>query len=271
MFLLLTNLFKELKILEIMKIISWNVNGIRAILKKEFLSFFYENEADIYCLQETKMHNEDIPLEVYEIGKEKGYKTYWNGAKKRGYSGTGIISKEEPLSLSFEIGDNRFDDEGRVMIFETKDFFLVNVYVPNSKRDLERLNERLEFNQLFIKKCEELRKKKPIIFTGDLNVAHREVDLMNPKTNLRCAGFTVEERNAFSNQLEKGYIDTFRMFNDKPEQYTWWSYMRNARERNIGWRIDYFIVSKELKDQIKSSEILQKVMGSDHCPVLLEL
>lgn len=254
-----------------MKIISWNVNGIRSCMNKGFLDFFRSSDADIFCLQETKVHNEDLTDEIKNIGLEKNYTSYWNGAKKKGYSGTAIISKIKPINIEFGIGVEKFDKEGRVIIFEMDQFYLVNVYVLNSKRDLDRLNERIEFNRLFIEKCEELRKKKPVIFCGDLNVAHKEIDLKNPKNNIKNAGFTIEEREEFSNQLDKGYIDIFREFNSEGENYTWWSYMHDSRKRNIGWRIDYFIISKEIKKEIKNSKILSQVKGSDHCPIELEI
>ncbi len=254
-----------------MKIISWNVNGIRAVMKKDFIKFFNENKADIYCLQEIKVHDGDVSDELRSLGALQGYKTYWNGADRKGYSGTAIISKVEPVSVMNGFGIKKFDIEGRVQIFELKDFYLLNVYAPNSKPGLVRLAEKLEFNHKFIDYCEELRKNKPIIFCGDLNVAHKEIDIANPKSNEESPGFTIEERNTFSEQLEKGYFDTFRLFNDKPAQYTWWSYRTNARARNIGWRLDYFVASKELKTKIISSKILSKVLGSDHCPVELNI
>ncbi|MDD4250884.1 MAG: exodeoxyribonuclease III [Candidatus ainarchaeum sp.] len=254
-----------------MKIIAWNVNGIRAIMKKDFLKFFNETKADIYCLQEIKVHNDDVPDEIASFGSFNGYKTYFNGAKRKGYSGTGIISKIPPLDNKNGFNSKIFDDEGRVQTFELKDFFLLNVYAPNSKHGLLRLGEKIEFNEQFINYCEKLREKKPVIFCGDLNVAHKEIDLANPKQNEESPGFSIEERNAFSEQLEKGYIDTFRMFTKAPDQYTWWSYRFNARKRNIGWRIDYFVASKELKSKIKSSKILSNVLGSDHCPIELEI
>jgi exodeoxyribonuclease III len=255
----------------IMKIIAWNVNGIRAIFKKNFLEFFNESKADIYCIQEIKVHADDTPDEIKQIGAMTGYKTYFNGADRKGYSGTAIISKIEPLSVKNGIGVKKFDIEGRVQTFETKDMYLLNVYVPNSKMELLRIKERLEFNKAFIKYCEKLRKKKPVVFCGDLNVAHKEIDLAHPKRNEQNPGYSIFERTAFESQLDKGYIDTFRMFNKKPEQYTWWSYRFKARDRNMGWRIDYFIACEELKKKIKSSTIMADVLGSDHCPVKLEI
>lgn len=254
-----------------MKIVSFNVNGIRAVLKKGFLDFFNENNADIFCLQETKIHDNDLIDELKLIGALKGYKSYFFGAQKKGYSSTAIFSKIDPLSVRNGIGEKVFDDEGRVQVFELKKAYLLNVYVPNSKHELTRIKERLEFNKKFIDFCEKLRKKKPIIFCGDLNVAHKEIDLANPKENQENPGFSIFERTAFQTQLDKGYIDTFRLFNKNPNQYTWWSYRFKARERNIGWRIDYFIVSKELKSKVKSSKIISNVFGSDHCPIELEI
>ena len=252
-----------------MKIVSWNVNGIRAVMRKDFLSFFNKTRANIYCLQEIKVHDGDIPDEIRAIGALQGYKAYFNGAERKGYSGTAIISNVEPLSVVNGFGMKLFDDEGRVQTFELADFYLVNVYSPNSKHGLLRLAEKLEFNEQLIQYCEKLRKKKPVIFCGDLNVAHKEIDLANPKQNRENPGFTDEERNAFTEQLGRGYVDTFRMFNDNPEQYTWWPYRFNCRVRNIGWRIDYFVASKELEKKIVSSEILASVEGSDHCPIEL--
>ncbi len=254
-----------------MKIISWNVNGIRAVIKKNFIKFFNEINADIYCLQETKVHNSMVPDEIASIGSFQGYKTYFNGAERKGYSGTGVISRLPILSIKNGFDSKLFDDEGRVQTVEFEKAFLLNVYAPNSKHGLLRLTEKLDFNKQFINYCEKLREKKPIIFCGDLNVAHKEIDLTNPKENEQNPGFTIEERNAFTKQLEKGYLDTFRMFNEKPNQYTWWSYRFNARQRNIGWRIDYFVISNELKSKVKSSKILPEVFGSDHCPIELEI
>ncbi len=254
-----------------MKIISWNVNGLRAILKKDFLKFLKENPAEIYCLQEIKIHEKDLTEEILNIGKNEGYKIYFNCAQRKGYSGTAIISKIKPLSLDLKINFKEFDEEGRVMFFETEKFYLINIYVPNSKKNLERIEKRIKFNEKFIEKCEKLRKNKPIIFTGDLNVAHKEIDLTNPKNNKNNAGFTNKERLAFTKQLDKNYLDTFRIFNKNPGNYTWWSYRFNARSRNIGWRLDYFIISSELKSKIKSSKILKNILGSDHCPIILEI
>jgi exodeoxyribonuclease-3 len=254
-----------------MKIVSFNVNGIRAIVKKDFLKFFNENKADIFCIQETKIHDSMLTDEIINIGALNGYKGYFFGAEKKGYSSTAIFSKIEPQSVKNGIGDELFDGEGRVQTFELKDAYLVNVYVPNSKPGLARIKERLDFNKKFINHCEKLRKVKPVIFCGDLNVAHKPIDLARPDDNEDSPGFSIFEREAFDSQLDKGYIDTFRMFNKKGENYTWWSYRTRARDRNIGWRIDYFIVSEELKNKVKSSTILSEVMGSDHCPVQMEI
>ena len=254
-----------------MKIISWNVNGIRAAVKKGFIDFFDRANADMFCLQETKISDKDVTDELKQIGSLHGYRTYWFGAEKKGYSGTAIISRIELIAVKKGIGVEKFDKEGRTIIVELKKFYLINVYAPNAKHGLARLDEKIEFNKLFIKYCEKLRKKKPIVFCGDLNVAHKEIDLRNPKENQNNAGFSIEERNAFQKQLDKGYLDTFRIFNKEPGNYTWWSYRFNARVKNIGWRIDYFVVSKELKPKVFSSEILKNVMGSDHCPILLEI
>ena len=254
-----------------MKIISWNVNGVRAIMKKDFMKFFNKEKADIYCLQEVKIHEGDLTDELKGIGALNNYKTYWHCAERKGYSGVAIISRIKPLSIKKGFGVKKFDIEGRVITIELPKFYLINIYVPNSKPELERLKEKVEFNKKFIAYCEKLRKIKPIIFCGDLNVAHKEIDLRNPKQNQKNAGFTIEERTAFQKQLDKGYLDTFRIFNKEPDNYTWWSYRFNARAKNIGWRIDYFITSKELEKKIKSSKILPKVMGSDHCPVVLEV
>jgi exodeoxyribonuclease-3 len=240
-------------------------------MRKDFLDFFNKEQADIYCLQEIKVHDGDIPDEIRAIGSFSGYKTYWNGAERKGYSGTAIISRIEPISVQNGFGMKLFDEEGRVQTFELADFYLVNVYSPNSKHGLLRLAEKLEFNEQLIQYCEKLRKKKPVIFCGDLNVAHKEIDLTNPKTNTENPGFSIEERDSFTEQLAKGYLDTFRMFNKSPGQYTWWAYRFNCRARNIGWRIDYFIASLELEKKIISSKILASVEGSDHCPIELEV
>ncbi len=251
-----------------MKIISWNVNGIRAAIKNGFIDFLNKADADVFCLQEIKISNDDLTEDIKNIGK--GYKSHWFGAEKRGYSGVAFIYKIEPESIKEGIG-SRFDKEGRTITMEFEKFYLINVYAPHSQRELLRLKDKLEFNDLFLKYCEKLRKKKPVLITGDFNVAHKAIDLKNPKENEKNAGYTIEERESFQKHLDKGYFDAFRMFNQEPGHYTWWSYRFNARARNIGWRIDYFLVDKKIKDKVKSSEILENVMGSDHCPISLEI
>ena len=249
-----------------MKLISWNVNGIRACLTKGFENFFNEIEADIFCIQETKCQEEQVNLEF------EGYRSYWNSAEKKGYSGTAIFTKIEPLNVKYGIGIDEHDKEGRVITLEFNEFYMVNIYTPNSKRELERLDYRQTWEDEIRKYLLELNKKKPVIMCGDLNVAHKEIDLKNPKTNTRSAGFTIEERNKMSELLDAGFIDTFRyLYPDKENAYSWWSYMRKAREKNVGWRIDYFIVSKDIEKQIKEATIYADIMGSDHCPVGLEI
>jgi exodeoxyribonuclease-3 len=249
------------------KIISWNVNGIRAIQKKGFNDFIKEYDPDILCLQETKAHPDQVNLNIEELPHR-----YWNSAEKKGYSGTSIFLKKEPMNNTNDIGIKKHDNEGRVISLEFEGYYLVNVYTPNSKRDLSRLDYRKnEWDVDFLKYLKKLEKKKPVIFCGDLNVAHKEIDLKNPSTNKKNAGFTIEEREGFSNYIKSGFIDTFREFNNDGDHYSWWSYMFNARQRNIGWRIDYFCVSSSLKDKLIKSYILPKVMGSDHAPVVLEI
>ena len=249
-----------------MRLISWNVNGIRAILTKGFEDFFNKIDADIFCIQETKCQEGQVDL------KFEGYRSYWNSAEKKGYSGTAIFTKIEPLSVKYGIGIEEHDKEGRVITLEFKNFYLVNIYTPNSKRELERLGYRQIWEDEIRKYLLELNKTKPVIMCGDLNVAHKEIDLKNPKTNTHNAGFTIEERNKMTELLNSGFVDTFRyLYPDKTECYSWWSYMRKAREKNVGWRIDYFIVSQSIKDKIKEANIYQEVMGSDHCPVGLEI
>ena len=249
-----------------MKLISWNVNGIRAAITKGFNDFFEEEEADIFCIQETKMQpgQADINFE--------GYKQYWNSALKKGYSGTAIFTKKEPLNVSYGIGIEEHDQEGRVITLEFEKFYLVNCYTPNEKRGLERLEYRMVWEDAFRNYLLELNKVKPVIMCGDLNVAHNEIDLKNPKTNVGNAGFTNEERGKMSELLNAGFIDTFRyLYPDKENVYTWWSYMFHAREKNVGWRIDYFITSKSLKKNIKDAIIYDNILGSDHCPIGLEI
>lgn len=249
-----------------MKLISWNVNGLRAVLKKGFEEFFYDIDADIFCIQETKMQEGQI--ENFEL---KGYKQYWNSAIKKGYSGTAIFTKVEPISASYGIGIEEHDQEGRVITLEFEKFYLVNIYVPNSKRELERLDYRMLWEDEIRKYLCNLNKKKPVIMCGDLNVAHEEIDLKNPKTNRRNAGFTDEERNKMTELLSANFTDSFRYIYPEKIAYSWWSYMGNAREKDIGWRIDYFIVSSNIKEKIKDAYIFKDIYGSDHCPVGLDI
>ena len=247
-----------------MKFISWNVNGIRACVTKGFLDFFNEVDADIFCLQETKLQENQIDLKL------EGYNQYWNYAKKKGYSGTSIFTKKEPLNVIYGMGIEEHDQEGRLITLEFEDFYMVTVYTPNSQSELKRLNYRMKWEDDFKKYLKELDKKKPVIVCGDLNVAHKEIDLKNPKTNRKNAGFTDEERNKFTELLNAGFIDTFRYFYPTEENiYSWWSYRFKAREKNAGWRIDYFCVSEKMKDRLESAKIHTEVLGSDHCPVEL--
>lgn len=249
-----------------MKLISWNVNGLRACVTKGFLDFFREADADIFCVQETKLQEGQIELEL------PGYHQYWNSAEKKGYSGTAVFSKEKPLSVSYGIGMEEHDHEGRVITLEFPEFYLVTVYTPNSKDGLARLPYRMQWEEAFLSYLKKLEENRPVIFCGDLNVAHQEIDLKNPKTNRKNAGFTDEERGKMTRLLENGFVDTFRYFYpDQKEIYSWWSYRFQARSKNAGWRIDYFIVSECLKDRLKDARIYTEVMGSDHCPVGLEL
>ena len=253
-----------------MKLVSWNVNGLRAVINKGFEEFFKEADADIFCIQETKMQEDQIDDKIREIFK--GYNTYWNSAEKKGYSGTAIITKNIPLNIKFGIGIEEHDKEGRVITLEFDKLYMVNCYTPNSKRELERLDYRMVWEDAFRNYLLELNKKKPVIVCGDLNVAHKEIDLKNPKNNRKNAGFTDEEREKITELLNAGFTDTFRyLYPDKTDTYTWWSYMFKAREKNAGWRIDYFIVSNSIKDKIKESYIYSEVMGSDHCPVGLDI
>ena len=249
-----------------MKIISWNVNGIRAAINKGFYSSMSKVNPDIICLQETKAHKDQVNL----ILDDYPYK-FWNSAQKKGYSGTAIFSKIEPIKHIYDIGIEEHDQEGRVIALEFDSYFLVTVYTPNSKRKLLRLEYRQKWDKDFLKYLKKLEKKKPVIFCGDLNVAHMEIDLKNPKNNHKNAGFTKEERAGFDNIVNAGFIDTFREFNKEGGHYTWWSYMFQARKRDIGWRIDYFCISKVLKSILLDSLILKDVLGSDHCPVMLEI
>ncbi|MFR8170333.1 MAG: exodeoxyribonuclease III [Marvinbryantia sp.] len=248
------------------KMISWNVNGLRACVQKGFLEYFKEADADIFCIQESKLQEGQIELPL------EGYHQYWNYAKKKGYSGTAVFSKEEPLSVTYGIGIEEHDQEGRVITLEFATYYLVTVYTPNSQNELARLPYRMEWEDAFLAYLKGLEQSKPVIFCGDLNVAHKEIDLKNPKTNRKNAGFTDEEREKFSKVVESGFIDTYRYF--YPEQegiYSWWSYRFRAREKNAGWRIDYFCVSECLKDKLIDAKIHTEIMGSDHCPVELQI
>lgn len=248
------------------KLISWNVNGLRACMDKGFMDFFDEADADIFCLQEIKLSEGQIDW------NKSGYHAYWNYAEKKGYSGTAIFCKEEPLKVSLGIGIEEHDHEGRVITLEFEKFYMVTVYTPNSQRELTRLEYRMEWEDAFREYLMSLKAEKPVVVTGDMNVAHQEIDLKNPKTNHHNAGFTDEERGKMSELLEAGFIDTFRYFYpDATERYSWWSYMFKAREKNTGWRIDYFLASEELKAALVSADIHHSVMGSDHCPVELVL
>lgn len=249
-----------------MKLISWNVNGIRACLKKGFAESFKQLDADIFCIQETKCQPEQIELEF------EGYTSYWNSAEKKGYSGTAIFTKQKPINVTYGIGIEEHDKEGRVITLEFEKFDMVDIYTPNSKRELERLDYRQIWEDEIRKYLLKLNKNKPVIMCGDLNVAHKEIDLKNPKTNRHNAGFTDEERQKMTELLDAGFTDSFRyLYPDKENAYSWWSYMGHAREKNVGWRIDYFIVSKSIENQIKEAKIYPEIMGSDHCPVGLEI
>lgn len=248
-----------------MKLISWNVNGIRAAYRKGFNEFFDDVNADIFCIQETKMQEGQLDL------TKEGYHVYLNSAERKGYSGTAVWTKKEPISVTKGIGIEEHDTEGRVLTLEYDNFYLINVYTPNSKRELERLDYRVVWETEFRNYLQELRKRKPVILCGDLNVAHKELDVKNDKANRGSAGFTDEERRELQNLLNLKYIDTYRHFYPEKEKYSWWSYFGKAREKNVGWRIDYFIVSDELKDNLKDAYIYDNIYGSDHCPVGLEL
>ena len=245
-----------------MKLISWNVNGLRAVMKKGFMNFFKEIDADIFCVQETKMQPEQLDLSLIEYNK------YLNTAVKKGYSGTAIFTKVEPKSVTYGLGIEEHDNEGRLITLEFEKFYLINVYTPNSKRELLRLEYRMQWEEDFRKYVVGLDGKKPVVLCGDLNVAHKEIDLKNPKSNRKSAGFTDEEREKMTLLLESGFIDSFRYLHpDKLDSYTWWSYMGKAREKNVGWRIDYFLVSEKLKNSIRETAIYDDIQGSDHCPV----
>ncbi|WP_299549751.1 exodeoxyribonuclease III [uncultured Helicobacter sp.] len=249
-----------------MRLISWNVNGLRACMNKGFMEFFKAVDADVFCIQESKMQKEQADFDF------SGYYEYWNSAEKKGYSGVVIFSKQKPLSIDYDMGIAHHDKEGRIITAEFSDFYLVNVYTPNSKRDLERLEYRMEWEDDFRAFLKNLESKKPVIVCGDLNVAHKEIDLKNPKTNRRNAGFTDEEREKMSALLDSGFTDTYRHFYpDKEGAYTWWSYMGKARANNTGWRIDYFLCSNILDSRLKSASIYPEILGSDHCPVGIEI
>ncbi len=249
-----------------LKFISWNVNGLRACMTKGFMDFFNEIDADIFCLQETKLQEGQIDF------APEGYYSYWNYAEKKGYSGTAIFTKKEPIAVTYGMGIEEHDKEGRLITLEFEDFYFITVYVPNSKRELLRLDYRMVWEDDFLEYIKALNEKKPVIYCGDLNVAHKEIDLKNPKTNHMNAGFTDQEREKIGNVLNSGFTDTFRYFYpDKEAVYSWWSYMFKSREKNAGWRIDYFITSKALDDKLVDAKIHTEIMGSDHCPIELDI
>lgn len=249
-----------------MKLISWNVNGLRAAINKGFTEFFNTIDADIFSIQETKLQEGQVKF------APKNYNTYWNSAIKKGYSGTALFSKEKPLNITYGINIEKHDKEGRVITAEYEKFYLVNCYTPNSQRELTRLEYRMEWEEDFRNYLRKLESKKPVIICGDLNVAHKEIDLKNPSTNKHNAGFTDEERQKMTKLLDSGFIDTFRfLYPDKKDCYSWWSYMFHAREKNAGWRIDYFLVSKKLQSNIIDSKIHSNILGSDHCPIELDI
>lgn len=248
-----------------MKLVSWNVNGVRAVYQKGFKEIFNNFNADIFCIQETKMQEGQLDLTM------EGYHVYLNSAERKGYSGIAVWTKIKPISVSKGIGIEEHDKEGRVLTLEYNEFYLVNVYTPNSKRELERLDYRVIWENEFRKYLKNLEKNKPVILCGDLNVAHKELDVKNDKTNRNSAGFTDEERREFQNLLNENFVDTFRVFYPDKEKFSWWSYFGKAREKNVGWRIDYFVVSEVLKDKLKDAEIHDQVFGSDHCPVSIDI
>ena len=249
-----------------MKLVSWNVNGLRACVQKGFQDIFREIDADIFCVQETKMQEGQLDLEL------DGYYQYWNYAVKKGYSGTAVFTKQEPIGVTYGIGIEEHDQEGRVITCEFEDFYFVTVYTPNSQNELKRLDYRMRWEDDFRAYLKALDEKKPVVVTGDMNVAHAEIDLKNPKSNRKNAGFTDEERGKFTELLDAGFIDTFRYFYpDQEGSYSWWSYRFKAREKNAGWRIDYFIVSPALKDKLQDASIHTEIMGSDHCPIELDM
>ena len=249
-----------------MKLISWNVNGLRAVVNKGFIESFEKLNADIFCIQETKMQEGQLEINF------DGYKMFLNSAVRKGYSGTAIFTKIEPINISYGIGIEEHDQEGRVITLEFKNFYLVNCYTPNAQRELTRLEYRMKWEDDFREYLKKLDKSKPVILCGDLNVAHNEIDLKNPKSNKGNAGFTDEERSQMTNLLNSGFVDSFRyLYPEKQDAYSWWSYMGRAREKNVGWRIDYFIVSEKIKDKIVDAKIYSEIMGSDHCPVELDV
>lgn len=249
-----------------MKFVSWNVNGIRACLSKGFLNYFEKIDADFFCIQETKCQQGQVQIEL------EGYEQYWNYAEKKGYSGTAIFTKHKPQSVSYGLDGEQSEKEGRIITLEYDDFFLVNVYTPNSQRDLARLSYRLDWEDRMLAYLKKLDNNKPVIYCGDLNVAHKEIDLKNAKANIGNSGFTFEEREKMSRLLASGFTDTFRyLYPNKTDSYTWWSYLNKVRERNIGWRIDYFIISDRIIDKLKEAEIHSHIYGSDHCPIMMNL
>ena len=249
-----------------MKLISWNVNGLRAIMNKDFLDNFKQINADIFCIQETKLQEGQIDF------NPEGYNVYWNSAVKKGYSGTAVFSKIKPIKVEYGIGKEEHDQEGRVITLEFEEFYLVNCYTPNSQRELTRLDYRMKWEDEFKSYLKKLDTKKPVILCGDLNVAHNEIDLKNPSTNRHNAGFTNEEREKMTELLNNGFVDSFRyLYPETKDVYSWWSYMFHAREKNAGWRIDYFIVSEKIKEKIEDSKVLMQVLGSDHCTVKLDI
>jgi len=249
-----------------MKLVSWNVNGLRAAVGKGFLDFFHDVDADIFCVQETKLQEGQIELDL------PGYYDYWNYADKKGYSGVAMFTKEKPINVTYGMGIDEHDHEGRLITAEFDNFYMLTCYTPNSQNELARLDYRMSWEDDFLKYIKKLAKKKPVIYCGDLNVAHEEIDLKNPKTNHMNAGFTDEERGKMTTVLSSGFTDSFRkLYPDKTDAYSWWSYRMNARAKNVGWRIDYFIVSDSVANDIKEASIYPEVMGSDHCPVGLEI
>ena len=249
-----------------MKLISWNVNGLRACVQKNFMEAFQSLDADVFCIQETKLQEGQIELAL------DGYYQYWNYAEKKGYSGTAIFTRQEPVAVTYGIGIEEHDHEGRVITLEYPEYYIITVYVPNSQNELARLPYRMQWEEAFLAYLKGLEEKKPVILCGDLNVAHQEIDLKNPKTNRKNAGFTDEERGCFSRLLEHGFVDTFRYFYpNQTDIYSWWSYRFSARAKNAGWRIDYFCVSENLKDKLTDAKIHTEILGSDHCPVELDI